>query len=207
MTQKIKGPAMAATIDRPGSQVDNELSHKSDNAAWQATTDLSVQDHEWLTSHGVSPSAIIEPWPIRSARVQFDGLHGFDFATESEQALVFKAEDRREQIDFIAWERRTGNLASWYGNAFCLGDVDDIFNPATYFAGDALRLHETSLDWLRADRDGIVILCPELVPAYLANCQRVRCSNVSYARKVEKWLQPHKPKVEILVEVEERGAA
>ncbi len=148
-----------------------------------------------------------EPWPIRSAKIVFDGLHGFDFATHGDQALIFKAEDRGVQTDFVAWEPRTGNLGSWYGNAFCLGDQDDIFNPATYFAGDALRLHETPLDWLLADRDGIVIVLPDLVPAYLADRQRVRCSNVAYARKVEKWGHPRKPQVEILVEVEERGAA
>ncbi len=137
----------------------------------------------------------------------FDGLHGFDFATHGDQALIFKAEDRGVQTDFVAWQHRTGNHASWYGNAFCLGDQDDIFNPATYFAGDALRLHETPLDWLLAERDGIVIVRPDLVPAYLADRQRVQCSNAAYARKVEKWLQPPKPRVEILVEVEERGAA
>jgi len=45
------------------------------------------------------------------------------------------------------------------------------------------------------------------VPAYLAERPRVLCANVTFARRVEKWLQPHKPLVQILVEVEERGAA
>ena len=98
-------------------------------------------------------------------------------------------------------------LASWRGQAFCLGDVDDIFNPATYFDGGALRVHETPLQWLLADRDGIVIVRPDLAHAYLASCQRLAFSDRAHARQVDKWLQPPKPTVEILVEVEERAAA
>ncbi len=77
-------------------------------------------------------------------------------------------------------------VASWRGQAFCLGDIDDIFNPATYFAGDALRIHATPLDWLHADREGIVIVRPELAPAYLADCRRIRCSSKAHALQVEK---------------------
>jgi hypothetical protein len=157
----------------------------------------------WLLDQGVSGNAL---WPISGATVRFDGAT-FDLDHEGERALPFRAEDGGTAIDLIAWQPRTNKLASWRGQAFCLGDVDDIFNTATYFDGDALRVHTTPLDWLLADRDGIVIVRPDLAPAYLANCQRIRCSNQAHARQVEKWLQPHKPTVEILVEVAERAAA
>ena len=85
--------------------------------------------------------------------------------------------------------------------------MDDVFNPATYFAGGALRVHETPLQWLLAEREGIVILRPDLAHAYLANCQRLACSDAAHARQVERWLQPPKPTVEIFVAVEERAAA
>ncbi len=161
------------------------------------------EERNWLLDQGVSDEAL---WPISGATVRFDGAT-FDLDHEGERALTFYALDSGRAFDLVAWQPKTGAVGSWRGQAFCLGDQDDIFNPATYFAGDALRLHETPLDWLLADRDGIVIVCPDLVPAYLADRQRVRCSNVAYARRVEKWLQPDKPKVEILVEVEERGTA
>ena len=157
----------------------------------------------WLLDQGVSEDAL---WPISGATVLFDGPT-FDIDAEGQRALTFCAEDRGEVIDLIAWQPRTGALASWRGQAFCLGDIDHIINPATYFAGDALRVHATPLDWLLADRDGIVIVRSDLVPAYLGNCQRIRCSNQAHARQVEKWLKPRKPMVDILVEVEERAAA
>jgi len=52
-----------------------------------------------------------------------------------------------------------------------------------------------------------VIVRPDLATAYLSHCQRIRCSNATYARKVKKWIQPQQPAVKILVEVEERAAA
>lgn len=157
----------------------------------------------WLFNQGVSDKAL---WPISGATVRFDGAT-FDLDHEGERALIFRAEDRGEVIDLVAWQPRTSAVASWRGQAFCLGDMESIFNPATYFAADALRVHATPLDWLMADRDGIVIVRPDLVPAYLASCQRIRCSNQVHARQVETWLKPRKPRVEILVEVEERAAA
>jgi hypothetical protein len=98
-------------------------------------------------------------------------------------------------------------MATWRGRAFCLGDTDDIFNPATDFASDALRVHATPLDWLLAEREGIVIARPDWASAYLANCQRIRCSSKAHAQQVESWVKPRKPAVEILVEVKERAAA
>ena len=75
---------------------------------------------EWLFAHGVAPKAMTEPWPLRSARVVFDGLYGFDFSRHGERAIIFKAEDRGDELDLIAWEASTGKLASWHGNTFCL---------------------------------------------------------------------------------------
>jgi hypothetical protein len=36
MTQKVKGPAMAGTMDRPGTEVDRQQSGNSNDTAWQA---------------------------------------------------------------------------------------------------------------------------------------------------------------------------
>lgn len=166
---------------------------------------LDLAELRRLRSQGVSRSAMLHPWPMGATNVAFDG-GTFELDVNGERALTFRATDRGEVVDLVAWQPHTGALASWRGQAFCLGDVDDIFNPATYFAGNALRVHATPLDWLLADRDGIVIVRSDLVPAYLANCHRIRFSSKSHARQVEKWLKPREPMVEILVEVEERAA-
>jgi hypothetical protein len=148
-----------------------------------------------------------EPWPLRSSCVVFDGLSGFDFKRDGKPAIIIKAEDRGDEVDLVAWHQSTGKFASWHGNTFCLGDLDQISNPATYFMEGALRIHANPLDWLRANREGIVILRPDLTHAHLATCRSLAFSDVTHARQVEQWLQPPKPTVEILVEVKERAAA
>ena len=128
----------------------------------------------WLLDQGIDGDAMALPWPIRAAAVHFDG-YSFDFDAQGERALIFRAEDRGEAIDLIAYQRRTGKLASWRGVAFCLGDQDQTFNPATWFMGGALRVHANPLTWLKSGRDGIVILRPELTYAMLRNAHRVLC--------------------------------
>lgn len=168
--------------------------------SWEFPTDEELL---WLLDQGLNDNAL---WPISGATVRFEG-GTFDLDSDGERTLTFRAEDCGEVIDLIAWQPRTGQLASWRGQAFCLGDVDDVFNPATYFAGDALHVHKTPLQWLQAERNGIVILRPALAHVYLANRQRVVCSDAAHARQVERWLQPRKPTVEIFVAVEEWAAA
>ena len=160
----------------------------------------------WLLDQGIDDDAMALPWPVRGARVRFD-RDTFDFDLDGGRALTFRSSDRGETIDLIAWQPQTGKLASWRGVAFCVGDVDDIFNPATYFAGSALHVHKTPLEWLLANRQGIVIVRPDLAHAYLANRQRIVCPDARFAREVEAWVQPPKPIVEIFVAVAERAVA
>ena len=105
-----------------------------------------------------------------------------------------------------SWTPVQNALATWRGDAFALGQ-EAVFNPATYFDGGALHVHETPLQWLRADRQGIVILRHDLSHAYLAHCQRLACSDTGFAKKVKAWLQPRKPTVKILVEAQAEKAA
>jgi hypothetical protein len=140
----------------------------------------SNDELRWLLRQGISDAAL---WPISGATVRLDGST-FALDPDGERALIFRAEDCGEVIDLIAWQPRTDKLASWRGIAFCLGDVDDIFNSATYFAGGALRVHETPLQWLRAERDGIMILRPDLAHAYLAD-RRIVCPDARFAHEVE----------------------
>ena len=160
----------------------------------------------WLLEQDIGGDSMVEPWPIRAAEVRFED-HSFDFDTQGEQALLFRAEDRGEAIDLVAYQPRTGKLASWRGVAFCLGDQDQTFNPATWFMGGALRVHANPLTWLKSGRDGIVILRPALTYAMLRNAHRVSFADAELAEQFETWMQPPKPMVEIFIEeISERKA-
>jgi hypothetical protein len=171
---------------------------------WRAPAP-DLAELRWLRSQGVSRSAILHPWPIGATNVKLDG-GTFEFDVNGECALTFLIEDCGEVIDVAAWEPRTGLLATWLGVGFAIGQ-EAIFNPATYFADSALHVHQTPLQWLQAEREGIVILRSDLAHAYLANCRRLAFSDARVAQTVKAWLQPPKPAVEIFLAVEERAAA
>jgi hypothetical protein len=103
--------------------------------AWGLPDDAMVQ---WLLRQGIDEAALLNPYPIGAAKVRFLAGNTFDLDPDGDRALTFRATDVDDVIDLIAWQPRTGQLASWRGVAFCLGDVDDTFNPATYFAGGML---------------------------------------------------------------------
>jgi hypothetical protein len=155
---------------------------------------------ERLFKSGVPAGAMTELWPIKSAKVRFFDGGTFDFDREGHPAIIFLAEDCGEVIDLIAWQQKSAAVASWRGAAFCLGDTEHIFNPATYFADDALRIHRTPLDWLKASRDGICIVRPALAYAYLRGVLRVSCADEVYLQQVKRWVQAPKPTVKFLVE-------
>jgi hypothetical protein len=171
---------------------------------WQVPAP-DLAEVRWLRSKGVSRSAILRPWPIGATTVKFDG-DTFELDPNGERVLTFLVEDCGEAMDIAAWHPRTGQLATWLGAGFAIGQ-GVIFNPATYFADGALHVYETPLQWLQAEREGIVIVQPDMAHAYLANCQRLAFSDAAHARQVERWIQPPKPTVEIFVAIEERAAA
>jgi hypothetical protein len=194
-------PLPSTRATRPGQQVETL-------AAVHRGWGLPSQDQvRWLLDQGLDADALCRPWLISATTVRFDG-NTFTTDPDGERALTFRATDRGEVVDLIAWNPRSGKLASWYGTAFCLGDLDDILNPASFFAGSALRVHADPLAWLRAGRDGIVIVKPEFTYAYLRGVPRLSFADASFARQVRAWLQPPQPRVKFLVEVPaERVAA
>jgi hypothetical protein len=168
---------------------------------WQVPTS-TLTELRWLEGQGVSRTSILCPWPIGAANVAFHGKT-FELDATGERVLTFLIEDGSETIDIGAWQPRTGKCGTWNGVGFAIGQ-EAIFNPASYFAAGALRVHETPLQWLQAERDGVVVVQPRLAYAYLRNVPRLTFADPRYARQVMRWLQPPKSTVEILVEVPRR---
>ena len=161
----------------------------------------------WLIDQGVSDAAMLTPWPLKEASVKFVGPHTFDFDDSGEPALIFRATDHDAILDLVAWQARSGRLASWRGVAFTIGDVAEIWNPAHYLFGGALPVHQTPLQWLQAERTGIVVVDHRDAYGYLRSCQRVRVFDPAFGRQLERWVQPPKSLCKIFVEVPERQAA
>jgi hypothetical protein len=152
----------------------------------------------WLLSRGVLEQAMTRPNCIGGGRVVYHG-QTFDTDVGGKPVVTFRAEDHGDVTDLIAWNPVTGELANWCGHAFCLGDLDEVLNPATYIWGGALWVHETPLEWLLADRRGIVILRPELCSVYLAHVPGIAVPTVEFGSRVKRWLQPSPPTAKLYV--------
>ena len=160
----------------------------------------------WLLDQEIDAEAMGNPWPIRIANVEWLD-NAFDFSDEGDPTIIFRAEDHGDVTDLCGWSPRSHKLASWQGSAFCIGDLDQAFNPATYYADGALRIHRSPLEWLVANREGIVIVREELTYANLRHCPRLAFSDAVHAKRVRRWMEPPKPQASFLVEAQAARAA
>ena len=205
MPDKANAPAEVLQDQGRGAKVENEACTEDTTSHlalkqfdWGHPNELQTQ---WLVSQDVSFNALLKPWPIGAARVAFDGDR-FELDPKGRHALTFVCFDRDEPIDVCAWQPKTGEMATYSGRAIFLGDEDDVFNPATWFDGGDLLIHASPLDWLKADREGVVILDMARAGPQLAQCRSVSVADDKLAAKIFKSTRPIEPAVKIFIQEE-----
>jgi hypothetical protein len=173
------------------------MTHLADiHLSWGLASDEQIS---WLMDEGVSDDALMHDYPVGSANVIFD-RNTFDIDPDGECALTFRALDRGEIIDLIAWSPESNRIGSWRGVAFAVGDQDDIWNPASFFDGSPLRVHANPLAWLKADREGIVVVDHRMTNAMLGRAWAVSFADYEFAEQFQKWVQPPAPTVRLFIE-------
>jgi hypothetical protein len=107
---------------------------------------------DYLMAMGAPATAIVQAPTVMIAigTMAADGLLEPD--AEGEVWLAFA-----EPEDFVFWQPRHNRFATFANRAFALGE-ERIMNAATYTFDHALSIFADPLDWLRAGRDGIVVL-------------------------------------------------
>lgn len=113
----------------------------------------SQADLDALARAGVSVMTLIRPEPMQIARGHKarDGLFE-PYPSDRWHAFPVSAAD-----DIVFWQKKTGKIATWTGRTFALGE-EIIGEASTYSFDCALNIFSDPLDWLRARRDGIVVL-------------------------------------------------
>ena len=101
----------------------------------------------------VSVMTLIRPEPMQIAR----GYKAHDGLFEPYPSDRWHAFPVSDVDDIVFWQKETGKIATWTGRAFALGE-EIICEATTYSFGHALNIFSDPLDWLRARRDGIVVL-------------------------------------------------
>jgi hypothetical protein len=120
---------------------------------------------------GIDILALASPSALRVATgdVAHDDL--FEHSAPGERWFALK---EFGADDVVFWHLPTGRLASWSGCVFALGE-EIIDEAATYSFDCALNIFADPLDWLRAKRDGIVVLPNRWLAAFdrLRDCPRI----------------------------------
>ena len=138
-------------------------------ATWLDLDTLSQGHIDFLLAAGIATFAMIWPVPILSTR-GFRASDGrFDPGQAGEEWLAIE-----EVEDWIFWNPETGELALDTGRAFALGEAA-IGNPGTFAFDGWLNVYADPLDWLAANRDGIVPIPGQWHLAFerLRDCPRV----------------------------------
>ncbi|NNH45506.1 hypothetical protein ELH16_08650 [Rhizobium ruizarguesonis] len=123
---------------------------------------------DWLHASGVPMSAIIQPALIRLAH-GFRAADGrFEIDANGPDWFAFA-----EPEDVIFWRPKTGELATWAGRSFAIGE-NMICDASTYALDGHLHIFQHPRDWLRRNRDGIVIVDWNLAFDRLRDCPRIK---------------------------------
>jgi hypothetical protein len=133
---------------------------------WQKGRPLDTAEINEFDAHGVHRCTLDLPYSFVADLVVFLGCRSFEFARYTTKTIdenpvpafiVPVTTCRGPWIDLVAWSPSTGQLATWLGRAFALGEE---FLAPPHF--EAVAVYRTPLKWLQAERRGIVIVKPHL---------------------------------------------
>jgi hypothetical protein len=145
--------------------------------------------------------------------VRFPLSRGFQFARYDEPGVVLAmvhvvtASDAETSIGLAAWCLDQPQTIYRYPNDLpCLG-LDQLDNPASYFAGKALPVHRTARAWLLAGCHGIVPLDTDVLwevlrspPEWSDGCYRLLVEDIDHGRELrDHLLCPLPPSVQLRV--------
>jgi hypothetical protein len=139
---------------------------------------IDWRQFSWLRDQGVPVATLMQIMQVRVV----DG------------ALAFYEE---VSGDVVLWHPKSGELTSWAGNAFALGE-DNIFNAGTYAFDNYLVIHTDPLDWLRDGGHGIIVLRWELAFDMLRDATRIAVSEELLPTYRQHMTPRHMPELAVL---------
>ena len=153
---------------------------------------------------GIHPMALVQEGIVLRHKVVFDRRR-FEFARhrgsdDMVSALVVPARGQYgEFVDLVAW-RPPDSLGSWLGHVGLLGE-DQVLGPRF----GPLAVHANVLDWLRADRVGVVVVDMIRAAPLLRDASKLLVATVEHGQVLRKALTLPAP--QILVGLPEAFAA
>jgi hypothetical protein len=177
------------------------MSHITDLLdTFYASKRLEQRDLNWLRASSVTPRAMWDPDPMLRAAVRPVGPALFDIVhPETEQAkaafLLLTRDAMGITSDIVAWNPRLPLLRSLYGRAKILGE-DEVYKARLCHDG-CLRIWRDPLDWLRADRRGVVLLHGITSAGCLAEIGPLMADDAAHRSDVLRLITRPQPRVHI----------
>ncbi len=163
---------------------------------------LKQREVDELVRQGVPAAALTTPTPIRAGYIVWVAADRFEFEHHvtygrPERAFLLLVEDSDDApLDVVAWQPQTGRLGSWLGRAWGLGE-GTIYQPRIF--SDALPVWRTPLEWLRANRCGVVILKPTLAARFLGCADPLEAQDISHGYELRQALTIPPPRIVVAV--------
>ena len=155
--------------------------------------------YDWLRRKGVSEVALAEPELPHVGRVLFHvDQPFFDFADDVGEngidALIFIARDALgDPCDLVAWTLNHRKLAPWYGAAALLGAEDILATRLT--PEGALPVHRTPLGWLRAGREGVVLIEERRAALEIRDFGPLAAEDEVHAKELQQLFRRREPQI------------
>ena len=163
-----------------------------------ANREPSLPEWRELRAAGVPLDALCRPQMVLAGDLIVDGPHRFGFTAKvgaaPERAFLIAITDEGDRfIDIAAWQPARNWLGLWLGSGWALGQggIDD---PRLGAEG-ALPVWRSPLNWLRAGRDGIVIIRPEAAASLLDGAGPLLAEDVAHARALRELLTRAGPRI------------
>jgi hypothetical protein len=187
------------TQTRNASVPSRALASDDSERRYGALPELTWEAYSWFLAKGISPAALIHPETLRRTRVS---VHKddpfFDFVDndgeDGEDALIFLArDDEGFPSDLIAWTCGSRRLSAHWGAVSVLG-ADDIFAPRLT-PERALLVHRTPLGWLRAGREGVVIVEAHFASQFLRDFGPLAGEDEAHGRELRQLFRRQEPRI------------
>jgi hypothetical protein len=171
----------------------------------------STAEIERFIAEGISIWSLIRPDPIAKSNVVFDHSSLFEFAGPDDgdkrvPAFIFPARDEHEAVgglpcldeieavvDLVAWSPGCDRIAAWLGRCALLGQ-EQVF-AARLCQDGVLSVWRSPLDWLRNDRDGVIVLHWSRAASVLQNAGPLRAEDEAHAAMLRRRLLRRGPRV------------
>lgn len=156
---------------------------------------------DWFIQNGVPPINLVKQWAGYYDMVFHDDVvfldnGAFEFCryrqgpTQAALTFVCWSDDGCAE-DICAWQATTGRIATWLKQAFMLGE-DNLIGARPE---GALIVHQTPLDWFKANRSGVVILDRKRAAPKLRDAGPLVAANIEHGKQLKKLLTVPPPEI------------